>query len=100
MKKDVYSQNRGGWSRMLDITCEKCNQHVCFYQKDGPGPLKRIYKDRIIDQTFKAATLKCRNCNHELGLEIIYENENRPAFRLFQDSVKKKVMKSSIVSLL
>ena len=30
---------------------------------------------------------------HLLGVKIIYEKENRPAFRLFVDSVKKKIVK-------
>jgi hypothetical protein len=44
---DKYKKVRGGYSRLLDITCEKCGNHVCYYQKDGPGILKRMYFDRI-----------------------------------------------------
>lgn len=31
---------------------------------------------------------------HLLGVKIIYEKEKRPAFRLFVDSVTKKIVKS------
>lgn len=40
MKNDKYKKARGGWSRILDIRCENREQHICFYRKDGPGPLK------------------------------------------------------------
>lgn len=90
MKNDTYSQARGGWSRILDISCEKCEQHVCFYQKDGPGPLKRMYVDRIIDKIPAGKVFICPNCKQELGIQITYKKENRLAYRLFQDSVKKR----------
>ncbi len=91
MKNDKYSQARGGWSRVLDIICEKCAKHVCYYQKDGPGPLKRMYIDRIIGNVPVSKILECPSCGHELGVQITYKKENRPAYRLFQDSVKKRV---------
>ncbi len=91
MKNDKYSQARGGWSRILNITCEKCSNHVCFYQKDGPGPLKRMYVDRMLDIKPSASKLFCKSCENELGIKITYAKENRPAYRLFQSSVNKKV---------
>jgi hypothetical protein len=54
-----------------------------------------MYIDRIINpkvSIFKK-DLSCPK-NHLLGVKIIYEKENRPAFRLFVDSVKKKIIKS------
>lgn len=30
---------------------------------------------------------------HVLGVKILYEKEKRPAFRLFVDSVSKKIIK-------
>lgn len=94
-KNDTYRTARGGWSRLLDITCEKCEQHICFYQKDGPGPLKRMYVDRIIDPiaTLEAKFL-CGHCQAELGMKITYAKEDRLAYRLFQDSVKKRIVSS------
>lgn len=91
MKNDKYSQARGGWSRILDVMCEKCNGHICFYQKDGPGPLKRMYVDRMLDIKPSAPKLVCDNCDHELGMKITYVKENRPAYRLFQNSVNKSI---------
>lgn len=48
-KSDSYKRARGGRSRLLEITCEKCGERICLYQKDGPGNLRRMYIDRIID---------------------------------------------------
>ena len=95
LKNDKYKKARGGYSRLLSISCQKCNENICFYQKDGAGNLRRMYIDRIIDP--KISILKkdfsCSN-HHLLGVKIIYEKEKRPAFRLFVDSVKKKIIKS------
>ena len=44
---DKYKKVRGGYSRLLEISCEKCGSVLCHYQKDGPGILKRMYFDRI-----------------------------------------------------
>ncbi len=93
MKNDMYRQARGGWSRIFEISCEDCDTHVCFYQKDGPGPLKRMYLDRFIDKAPKEKVLICNKCGQELGLMYIYEKESRPAYRLFQDAVTKKIVK-------
>jgi hypothetical protein len=97
MKNDKYSQARGGWSRILEVTCEKCNCHVCFYQKDGPGPLKRMYVDRMIDLEPSKPKLVRSECDRELGIEITYAKENRPAYRLFQSSVNKKIVQQSVI---
>jgi len=48
-KNDKYKKVRGGYSRLLDIQCAKCKEHLLFYQKDGPGILKRMYLDRIFE---------------------------------------------------
>ena len=94
-KNDKYKKVRGGYSRLLDISCQKCNEHICQYQKDGPGNLRRMYMDRIIDPevSISKKDLSCSE-GHLLGVKIIYEKENRSAFRLFVDSVKKKIIKS------
>lgn len=97
MKNDKYSQARGGWSRILDVTCEKCDSHVCFYQKDGPGPLKRMYVDRMIKFQPSGPKLVCSGCGQELGVQITYAKENRPAYRLFQGAVNKKITKLSAI---
>ncbi|MGB4762226.1 MAG: hypothetical protein WBP12_02610 [Candidatus Saccharimonas sp.] len=97
MKNDKYSNARGGWSRILEITCEKCEELVCFYQKDGPGPLKRMYIDRMINIEPSEPKLQCSKCSHELGIKITYEKEKRPAYRLFQGAVNKKITKQSVL---
>lgn len=93
-KQDKFRRSRGGYSRLLEIKCEKCHQLLCRYQKDGPGPLKRMYIDRIIDLYAKSGKgLVCHKCGHILGTRYVYEKEKRPAFRLFEGSVKKKIVK-------
>lgn len=103
-KNDRFKKNRGGRSRLFDVGCEGCGEHLCFYQKDGPiGMLKRMYLDRISDSKDysglenmafkKLPQLICKSCGRLLGVPIVYEKENRLAFRLFQGAVTKKIVK-------
>ncbi len=94
-KNDRYKKDRGGYSRLLEISCQKCGGHICHYQKDGPGALRRIYVDRIFDSkvSISKKNLSCLK-DHLIGIKIIYEKEKRPAFRLFVDSITKKIIKS------
>jgi len=96
MKNDNYKKARGGWSRLLEISCERCEQLICRYQKDGPGLLKRMYIDRMDPMSTRDNELACPNCRQALGTRIIYEKENRPAYRLFVGSITKKIIKSSV----
>lgn len=93
-KNDKYKKVRGGYSRFLSISCQKCGENICNYQKDGPGNLRRMYIDRIVEPSVSISRkdLSCIN-KHLLGVKIIYDKENRPAFRLFVDSVVKKIIK-------
>lgn len=93
-KKDKYKKVRGGHSRLLKISCQKCGKEICRYQKDGPGNLRRMYIDRILVKKvpISGKSLSCPE-GHILGIKIIYEKENRPAFRLFVDSITKKIVK-------
>lgn len=103
-KNYKYKKSRGGYSRLLDISCEKCEKHICFYQKDGPGMLKRMYLDRIYDskkysdlqnEPFKKLPqLVCSSCDTLLGVPVVYEKEDRLAYRLFAGSVSKKISKN------
>lgn len=95
-KSDKFKKARGGYSKLLDITCEKCEKHICFYQKDGRvGFLKRMYIDRMLDFSDSGnEQLLCPNCNHVLGIRIIYQKEDRLAYRLFVGAVLKKIVKS------
>jgi hypothetical protein len=93
-KNDRYKKNRGGYSRLLMISCQKCGTGICLYQKDGPGNLRRMYIDRILEPktSISRKDLTCPK-GHLLGVKIVYEKEKRPAFRLFVDSVVKKITK-------
>ena len=103
LKNDRFKKNRGGQSRLLEISCAGCGARLCFYQKDGPGMLKRMYLDRIYDSKdygglaglplSKLPQLICKSCQRLLGVPIEYEKENRLAFRLFQGAVAKKIKK-------
>jgi len=104
LKSDKYKKTRGGSSKLLDIQCAKCFTHIFFYQKDGPGLLKRMYLDRIFESQIyselKNKPLKnipkliCPNCNELLGIPYVYEKEKRLAFRLFVGGITKKISKS------
>jgi hypothetical protein len=94
-KNDKYRKVRGGHSRLLQISCESCKASLFLYQKDGPGPLKRAYIDRIIspEGMGKTKQLICKSCKKVIGTFYIYEKEKRPAYRLYQDAVIKKITK-------
>lgn len=96
-KNDKYKKNSGGYSRLLDISCEHCGKHLFFYQKDGPGILKRMYIDRISepDEIELDINLICPECKRILAVPIIYEKESRPALRLFVGAITKKIVKSN-----
>lgn len=92
MKNDKYRKARGGYSRVLQLSCASCGHSLFRYQKDGPGILKRLYLDRIQDYS-SSSNLSCPKCKTVLGVKIIYKKENRPAYRLFVGSVTKKIIK-------
>lgn len=95
-KNNKYKKARGGYSRLLDISCEYCGKHLFFYQKDGLGVLKRMYIDRIFESGNIELNINliCPGCKRILAVPIIYEKENRPALRLFVGAVTKKIVKS------
>ena len=88
---------------MLNVCCRKCESVVAVYQKDGPGNLRRLYLDRIFApanlvglQTLSindVPALKCKKCSEVLGAPYIYAKEKRKAFRVYQDSVIKRLRK-------
>ena len=91
-KRDMYKRSRGGYSRLLDVSCVKCNTHLCYYQKDGPGILKRMYIDRISEPKFALnKQLVCQKCKQVIGVKYVYEKETRLAYRLFVGTVTKKI---------
>jgi hypothetical protein len=91
---DKYKKSRGGYSRMLELSCVSCGAYITQYQKDGPGMLKRLYVDRMSEPQTYQSFLVCSGCQKELGRYFIYEKENRPAYRLFAGTVAKKIVKS------
>lgn len=86
---DQFRTNRGGYSKFLYIYCSKCGEALYLYQKDGPGPLKRLYYDRIHapEEASQPETLgtviSCSHCHYRLGISDIYELEDRKAITLF-----------------
>src|SRR5262249_36091572 len=91
-KNDTYKQARGGYARLLAVSCATCGTHLFSYQKDGPGLVKRLYLDRIYQSSTYAGLqhcalkdipqLLCPQCGEHLGMPIIYQKEQRLAFRL------------------
>ena len=104
IKKDKYREARQNYTRMMEIHCRKCNNTIVIYQKDGPGTLRRIYMDRIFypkslvnlqkKKLSKIKLLRCQKCKGMIAMPYIYKKEKRKAFRLFQDTIKKKVIPS------
>jgi hypothetical protein len=94
-KKDKYRRNRGGNSRFLNVFCDGCKGHLALYQKDGPGELKRMYVDRIHAPVVspKKQNFVCPSCDRVIGTFFIYKKEDRPAIRLYQGSIFKKITK-------
>ncbi len=91
LQNDTYKKARGGSSRLLDISCAKCGCHICLYQKDGPGHLKRMYVDRMSGLEFDVPdNLRCPSCQELLGMRMIYKKEERAAYRLLPGAVAKK----------
>lgn len=92
--KDSFTASRGGRSKLLELSCDKCKSVIGTYQKDGPGPLKRLYLDRLSMSASKKSGKDyiCTNCTFVLGRVTVYEKENRPAIRLYQDSIRKSII--------
>jgi hypothetical protein len=90
---DKYTARRGD-PKMLHIRCAECNHLLIKYQKDGPGRLLRCYLDRIHapenlknrqHEQFNVRTspyLSCQNCRLIVGKPMIYQSENRPAYKM------------------
>lgn len=92
LQNDTYNKARGGSSRLLDISCAKCGGHICSYQKDGSGHLKRMYVDRMSGLEFEVTdNLRCSGCQELLGMAMIYKKEERAAYRLLPGAVAKKI---------
>lgn len=109
-KSDKYKKARGGYSRLLNISCAKCGTHLFYYQKDGPGMLKRMYLDRIYgskkysglqNENLKSVPqLICPHCKTHIGVPFNYAKEDRLAYRLFVGAVSKKIANSGKVKFI
>ncbi len=78
---------------MMEISCSECGQYLITYQKDGPGPLKRCYWDRIHapmemskleEKVDQPEEFSCPSCNLLVGKKIFYKKEPRMAFALIE----------------
>lgn len=104
LKNDQFKKTRGGYSRLLEISCAKCGNTICHYQKDGPGILKRMYLDRISNSDYYTGlennplksipNLLCPKCQELIGTPYVYDKETRLAYRLFVGAISKKIIKS------
>lgn len=102
-KSDKYRKARGGYSRFINIFCSQCGEYFLLYQKDGPGPLKRLYLDRIFapeenvglqkQEVKHVKHLACRKCNNLIGLAGIYKKENRKIYHFLNHTFTKKIAK-------
>lgn len=107
-KSDKFKKHRGGHSRWLSVFCEKCKTPLLVYQKDGSGILKRLYLDRIVAPEALVGLQKkavkmipnlvCKKCAALIGVPMIYEKEQRTAYRLFVGAVGKKVVPADRVA--
>lgn len=96
---DQFKKARGGKTHILDISCGNCGSHISFYQKDGPGLLMRMYIDRFIDFQPDGNDLACSSCLRILGNKIIFEKENRPAYRLYVGAATTKLVSAKSVTV-
>lgn len=92
--KDKYLKSRGGTAKFLNLFCVKCGKKLFIYQKDGPGPLKRLYLDRIREGNIQNSKLISCNCGESIGYQYIYPKESRPAIKLFVGTIRKQTIKN------
>ena len=108
VKSDKYTKARGGNSKFNIISCLSCKKEIFLYQKDGPGKLLRMYLDKFvapqefvkelkkISKKSEMKGLKCYCCGELLAVPMIYEKENRLAYRLINGKVTRKEAQSII----
>lgn len=102
--KDKYSEARDGKSAFLNLYCDHCGEFILLYQKDGSGPLKRMYFDRIIAPTDysqyqnsktmnKIPNINCRSCRRLIAVPGMYDKEDRRVYFLLSYAVIAKPSK-------
>lgn len=87
IKRDRYFTKRGGYARIIQVKCAKCNKVLFLYQKDGPGWLKRCYLNRIISKK-KFNPLQKLRCCEVIGIPIKHK-DGRNAFQLVKGKFKR-----------
>lgn len=99
IKVDTYLSNRGGFSKIISLSCAKCDKKLGKYQKDDPSPLtgtlKRLYVDRCNAQLRRnlpdyrsGRRWDCPGCSYYLGFAAPYKKENnRPAWYLLIETI-------------
>ena len=106
--RDKYSKVRGGKSKLIYVICIRCKNKVLFYQKDGPGWLKRCYLNRILwpekyaalqhDKRIKTPEdipkLTCSSCKSVIGIPARHK-DGRLAFTLIRGKFKRITLKQS-----
>ncbi|MEP5338118.1 MAG: hypothetical protein ABJL44_15445 [Algibacter sp.] len=99
IRKDRYYRVRGATTQLYWISCTKCKEKICIYQKDGKGNLFRLYADRLIvllngiklkdEKGNTKKNLVC-SCMNVLAVLMYYKRESRMAYRL----IKGRIIKS------
>jgi len=104
IKKNKYTKNRGGKARFILLGCGACGKNIILYQKDGDGQLLRLYLDKItapqnlvdIVENYHTKSemsgLFCHICGKLLAVPMVYEKENRLAYRIIPGQIIKKKM--------
>jgi hypothetical protein len=104
LKKDRFLKIKGGTSKILVVSCQRCGLSILTYQKDGIGGLKRCYLDRIlapqalaglhsepcITSTKSMPRLICSGCGVVVGVPMRHHT-GRLAFHLFPGTFQKGV---------
>lgn len=95
-----YTKSRGQ-PTLLELKCAQCKDFIALYQKDGPGRLLRLYKDRIhkLGGISTQDRLMCRTCKSVVGTFMVYrgqgktKGEKRNAFRVKYGAIIKYEVK-------
>ena len=103
IKKDKHLEKRGGTAKIIRVVCASCKKTLFYYQKDGPGWLKRCYLNRImapekweklqysITEEKDLGNLVC-NCGEVLGSPMKHKDD-RLAFKLIRRKFIRKSCK-------
>lgn len=104
-KRDTYLTVRGGSAQFYLVRCAKCREIIALYQKDGQGRLLRMYLDRIVEPKSlldkishvrdkkSMPNLICDRCGALIGVPMVYEREDRLAYRLLYGAIVREKSK-------